>query len=78
MGFLVSVGLFFLVPDGRGLSFDELDYLYANKVSPRKFQQAIKDRITHGDTLEVTVGDKILAVHVDHAIGSKSQAAEAL
>jgi hypothetical protein len=75
MGLLVSIGLFFMVPDSRGLSFEELDYLYVNKVSPRKFQKAIKDRIMHGEALEVTVGEKTLAVHVDHAIVPKSEKA---
>jgi hypothetical protein len=61
--------LYFIVPDTRGLSFDELDYLYANKVSPRRFQEAIKERIERGEEiLEVNTSGKTIITHIDHKI----------
>ncbi|KAK5552873.1 hypothetical protein LTR46_008948 [Exophiala xenobiotica] len=41
LGIPLSIAFFFLVPETRSLSFEELDHLYNNKVSPRKFQQVI-------------------------------------
>ncbi|KAK9360835.1 hypothetical protein V1504DRAFT_391428, partial [Lipomyces starkeyi] len=45
MGVFVCIGYYFFIPETKGLSFDDMDWLYAQKVSPRKFQEAIKDRI---------------------------------
>lgn len=73
-GLCVAVGLYFLVPDSRGLSFDEMDYLYSNKTSPRKFQQVIKARAALSETLEVTIGGKTMIAQVEHADMEKSEA----
>ncbi|KAK5296117.1 hypothetical protein LTR43_005144 [Exophiala xenobiotica] len=77
LGSLVAIALYFIVPDTRGLSFDELDWLYSEKVSPRKFQEVIKSRIESGDeTLEVRVGEKTISTHINQieAIETKSVA----
>ncbi|OAA54566.1 General substrate transporter [Niveomyces insectorum RCEF 264] len=75
-GLLIAIGFFYLVPDSRGLSFDELDYLYTNKVTPRKFQQALSDRQDQSEGLELVVNGKTLIAQVEHAntkgtVGSK-------
>ncbi|KIW42677.1 uncharacterized protein PV06_06203 [Exophiala oligosperma] len=41
LGVPLSIAFFFLVPETRGLSFEEIDHLYNNKVAPRRFQQII-------------------------------------
>lgn len=67
LGLIVAIALYFLVPDTRGLSFDELDWLYNQGVSPRKFQKVIKDRAARGeDLLEANVDGKIVMTHLDH------------
>lgn len=74
MGSLVAITLYFIVPDTRGLSFDELDWLYAEKVSPRKFQEVIKGRIERGDdTLEARVGEKTISTHINQVEAAETK-----
>ncbi|KAK9329564.1 hypothetical protein V1520DRAFT_278984 [Lipomyces starkeyi] len=72
MGVFVCIGYYFFIPETKGLSFDDMDWLYAQKVSPRKFQEAIKDRIGSdgGVWRTVTAVEKVVAdakeTHIEH------------
>ncbi|KAK9313892.1 hypothetical protein V1524DRAFT_448432 [Lipomyces starkeyi] len=69
MGVFVCIGHYFFIPETKGLSFDDMDWLYAQKVSPRKFQEAIKDRIGPDGGVCVTVEKAVTDVketHIEH------------
>ncbi|PMD13435.1 general substrate transporter [Hyaloscypha hepaticicola] len=54
LGVPLCILFYFLMPETRGLSFEEIDYLFANKTSCRRFQDTIKvHRATYGDVLEI-------------------------
>lgn len=48
LGVPLCVIFYFLIPETKGLSFDDMDYLFNNKFSCRNFQSAVKGR--HGSS----------------------------
>jgi len=41
LGVICSILLFLYCPETKGLSYDELDYLFANETNARKFQEKV-------------------------------------
>lgn len=59
LGVPLCIVFYFLIPETRGLSFDEMDYLFNNNVSCRHFQSAIKTQREKTDAMfDVNVEDK--------------------
>jgi len=56
-GIPICIGFYFLIPETKGLSFDDMDYLFSKKVPCRRFRQEIQQRGV-GDDTEVTDEEK--------------------
>ncbi|KAF2185845.1 general substrate transporter [Zopfia rhizophila CBS 207.26] len=44
LGVPLCIAFYFLIPETRGLSFDDMDYLFNKKVSCRRFQSVMKEQ----------------------------------
>lgn len=61
MGVPLCVLFWFYIPETKGLSFDELDYLFNNRTNCRRFQSAIRaHRAEAGNVLEVEVHGEVV------------------
>ncbi|EXJ80113.1 hypothetical protein A1O1_08255 [Capronia coronata CBS 617.96] len=57
----VCVLMYFYIPETKGLTFEELDYLFVSKTSCRKFQTVIKERrMLAENALEIEVKGAII------------------
>ncbi len=51
--FVMLVWGFFRLPETKGRSYDELDVLFAKKVSARKFKSTVVDTFDESETAEI-------------------------
>lgn len=65
LGVPLSIALFFLIPETKGLSFDEIDWLFNNKVNVRHFQRAVR---AHREQSEGTVEGREEALKADTTV----------
>lgn len=65
---MATTWAFFRVPETRGLSYAELDILFANKVNARKFSNVV----IHGESLS-ELGMVFLRCHLDEAAGGDAK-----
>lgn len=47
LGVPLCIAFYFLIPETKGLSFDDMDYLFSNTVGCRKFQSVIEQQRGH-------------------------------
>ncbi|KAF2094705.1 general substrate transporter [Rhizodiscina lignyota] len=77
MGVPLCVLFYFYIPETKGLSFEEMDYLFNNHTSCRHFQSAIKARrAAAGNVLEVEVGGEIVKGETSIVKGETTATAE--
>jgi MFS transporter, SP family, general alpha glucoside:H+ symporter len=64
---LTLIWVYFRLPETKGRSFGELDLLFENKVSARKFKATKVDQFAHADVYEAKAGEagRESVTHVD-------------